>query len=99
MVGLRSIDTWWACVMPPPPSVGTLAIDPLHHRVDRRAHRPAPDRGHTGPLPRGLEVLAREYGAEEVVVVAITETWETRLRSYELLAGAFGLTPRGQERR
>lgn len=44
-------------------------------------------------------MLAREYGAEEVVVVAITETWETRLRSYELLAGAFGLTPRGQERR
>jgi hypothetical protein len=27
--------------------------------------------------------------------VTITETWETRLRSYELLAGAFGLTPRG----
>ena len=41
-----------------------------------------------------LEVLAREYGVDELVVVTITETWETRLRSYELLAEAFGLTPR-----
>ena len=42
-----------------------------------------------------LEALAGEYNVDEVVVVTITETWETRLRSYELLAGAFGLTPRG----
>jgi luciferase family oxidoreductase group 1 len=42
-----------------------------------------------------LEALAAEYGVDEVVVVTITETWETRLRSYELLASAFGLTPRG----
>jgi luciferase family oxidoreductase group 1 len=42
-----------------------------------------------------LEALAAEYGVDEAVVVTITETWETRLRSYELLAGAFGLTPRG----
>src|SRR6185503_14251983 len=41
-----------------------------------------------------LEALAAEYGVDEVVVVTITETWETRLRSYELLAGAFELTPR-----
>jgi hypothetical protein len=32
---------------------------------------------------------------DEVVVVCITESWETRRRSYELLAAAFGLTPRG----
>jgi alkanesulfonate monooxygenase SsuD/methylene tetrahydromethanopterin reductase-like flavin-dependent oxidoreductase (luciferase family) len=42
----------------------------------------------------GLEALAAEYGVDEVVVVTITESWETRRRSYELLAGAFGLTPR-----
>jgi hypothetical protein len=29
------------------------------------------------------------------VIVCITESWETRRRSYELLAEAFGLTPRG----
>ena len=43
----------------------------------------------------GLEALAAEYGVDEVVGVTITESWETRLRSYALLAEAFGLTPRG----
>ena len=42
-----------------------------------------------------LEALATEYAVDELVVVTITETWETRVRSYELLAGAFELTPRG----
>jgi luciferase family oxidoreductase group 1 len=42
----------------------------------------------------GLEALAAEYGVDELVVVTITESWTTRLRSYELLARAFGLTPR-----
>src|SRR5256884_237753 len=37
---------------------------------------------------------AAEYGVDEMVVVTITESWETRRRSYELLAGAFGLPPR-----
>jgi luciferase family oxidoreductase group 1 len=41
-----------------------------------------------------IEGLAAEYGVDEVVIVTITESWETRRRSYELLAGAFGLTPR-----
>ena len=38
-----------------------------------------------------LEALARDYGVDEIVVVTITETAATRLRSYELLAGIFGL--------
>jgi luciferase family oxidoreductase group 1 len=42
-----------------------------------------------------VEALAAEYGAEEVMVVTITESWETRRRSYELLADVFELTPRG----
>jgi luciferase family oxidoreductase group 1 len=42
-----------------------------------------------------LEALAAEYGVDEVVVVCITESWETRRRSYELLATVCGLTPRG----
>ena len=44
-----------------------------------------------------LRVLAAEYGVEEAVVVTITESWETRRRSYELLADAFELTPRGEQ--
>jgi luciferase family oxidoreductase group 1 len=39
--------------------------------------------------------LAAEYGVDELVIVTITESFETRLRSYELLARAFGLRARG----
>jgi alkanesulfonate monooxygenase SsuD/methylene tetrahydromethanopterin reductase-like flavin-dependent oxidoreductase (luciferase family) len=42
-----------------------------------------------------IEALAAEYGTDEVMVVSITESWETRRRTYELLAEAFGLPPRG----
>lgn len=38
-----------------------------------------------------LEVLAGEYGVDEVVVVTVTADFETRLRSYELIAEAFDL--------
>ncbi len=38
-----------------------------------------------------LQSLAEEFGAEEVVVLSITPTFEQRVRSYELLAQAFGL--------
>jgi len=41
-----------------------------------------------------LEALAQEYGVDEIVVVTITETAATRLRSYELLAQAFELGTR-----
>jgi luciferase family oxidoreductase group 1 len=41
-----------------------------------------------------LEAMARDYGVEEIVAVTITETPETRRRSYELLADAFQLSAR-----
>jgi luciferase family oxidoreductase group 1 len=40
---------------------------------------------------QGLEAVAAEYGAEEVMVVNIMYDHEARLRSYALLAQAFGL--------
>ena len=40
----------------------------------------------------GLEAAAREYGAEEVMVVTITYEHEARRRSYELIAEALGLS-------
>lgn len=43
-----------------------------------------------------LEALAGEYGADEVIVVTITESWPTRLRSYALLAEVFELAPRSE---
>jgi luciferase family oxidoreductase group 1 len=42
----------------------------------------------------GIETVAQEYGAEEVIVVTITYDHEARRRSYELLADAMGLQPR-----
>ncbi len=39
----------------------------------------------------GLMTLAQAHGAEELVVVTITYDYASRLRSYELLADAFGL--------
>jgi luciferase family oxidoreductase group 1 len=40
----------------------------------------------------GLETLAQQYAADEVIVVTITHDHGARRRSYELLAEAFGLT-------
>ena len=38
----------------------------------------------------GIEAVAADYGAEEVIVVTITYDHEARRRSYELIAAAFG---------
>ncbi len=40
---------------------------------------------------RELSALLERYGAGELMVLTITGDYATRLRSYELLAGAFGL--------
>jgi alkanesulfonate monooxygenase SsuD/methylene tetrahydromethanopterin reductase-like flavin-dependent oxidoreductase (luciferase family) len=47
----------------------------------RRAIIGSPD-----PVRRGIEAVAAEYGAEEVMVVTITHDHEARRRSYELIA-------------
>ncbi len=41
-----------------------------------------------------LGVLAGQAGADELIVLTITHDFAARVRSYELLAEAFGLTPR-----
>jgi luciferase family oxidoreductase group 1 len=43
---------------------------------------------------RGIEELASEYGAGEVLIVTITHDHEARRRSYELIAEEFGLESR-----
>ena len=40
---------------------------------------------------QGLLALSADYGVDELVVVTITHDPKARLRSYELLAEAFGL--------
>jgi luciferase family oxidoreductase group 1 len=39
----------------------------------------------------GLEAIAGDYGAEEIMIVTITHSHEARKRSYALIAEAFGL--------
>jgi alkanesulfonate monooxygenase SsuD/methylene tetrahydromethanopterin reductase-like flavin-dependent oxidoreductase (luciferase family) len=39
----------------------------------------------------GLEAIASEYGAEELMIVTITHSHEARKHSYELIAEAFRL--------
>jgi alkanesulfonate monooxygenase SsuD/methylene tetrahydromethanopterin reductase-like flavin-dependent oxidoreductase (luciferase family) len=42
-----------------------------------------------------LLALKEQFGADELMVITITGDYATRLRSYELLAEAFGLSPAG----
>jgi luciferase family oxidoreductase group 1 len=58
-------------------------------RPGRRSVVGSPER-----VRAGLEEVASEYGADEVIVVTITYDHAARRRSYELLAEAFGLQPR-----
>ena len=49
--------------------------------------------GSPSTVRAGIEQLAGEYGAEEVIVVTITHDHRARRRSYELLAEAMDLQP------
>ena len=51
--------------------------------------------GSPAKVRAGIEALAHDYGADEVIVVTITHDHEARRRSYELLARAMALEPRG----
>jgi luciferase family oxidoreductase group 1 len=47
--------------------------------------------GTKGMVRAGLEAIASEYGAEELMIVTITHSHDARKHSYELIAEAFGL--------
>lgn len=47
--------------------------------------------GTPGQVKAGLEALAARYGADEIMVTAALHDPQARIRSYELIAGAFGL--------
>ena len=61
-------------------------LDPLAPTGGRREILGTPE-----TVRAGLETLADEYGAEEVIVVSIMHDHAARRRSYELIAEAFGL--------
>jgi luciferase family oxidoreductase group 1 len=79
-------------VPPPEKAVAFLAREgqaPGGAPPGRRAIIGTPEKARAG-----VEELASDYGAEEVIVVTITHDHEARRRSYELLADAMGLEPR-----
>jgi len=49
--------------------------------------------GSPATVRAGLEAVADEYGAGEVIVVTVAHSHAARERSYELIADAFGLRP------
>ncbi len=62
------------------------AVPPLVGARTRRRIVGAPE-----TVRRGLEAIAAEYGADEVMIVTITYDHAARRRSYELIAEAFEL--------
>jgi len=51
--------------------------------------------GSPATVRAGLEAVASEYGADEVLVLTITHDHDARRRSYELISEAFGLGASG----
>jgi luciferase family oxidoreductase group 1 len=49
--------------------------------------------GSPASVRAGLEAVASEYGAGELILVTVTNSHDARRRSYELIAEAFGLRP------
>ena len=45
--------------------------------------------GDPARVKEGLLLLANEYGADELMIVTVTHSYQDRLRSYELIADAF----------
>ena len=81
-----------------------IAVPSVETALDFLSRHPAPQSlpmgrraivGDASAVRNGLEDVAREYGASEVMVVTITHDHEARRRSYELIAREFELgTPR-----
>ena len=69
----------------------------LRYLAEARASaKPSGRRGIVGSpqvVKEGLDSVATEYGADELMVVTITYDHEARRRSYELVAEAFALAP------
>jgi luciferase family oxidoreductase group 1 len=77
-------------VPPPEKALEYLRDVPRSHQSSgRRAVLGTPDQ-----VRARLEEVADSYGAEEVIVVTITHDHAARVRSYELIAEAVGLTAR-----
>ncbi|HEX5712295.1 MAG TPA: LLM class flavin-dependent oxidoreductase [Solirubrobacterales bacterium] len=82
-------------LIPVPPPEKAERYFELHPEERERAGERRRLTGTPAQVRADIEALAAAYGAEEAIVVTITHDHEARLRSYELLAAEFGLTPEG----
>jgi luciferase family oxidoreductase group 1 len=80
--------------VPQPEAARTFLEDELGS-PDAKARNRRLIAGSPATVRAGIEAVARDYGAEEVMIVTITHDHRARRRSYELVAEAFGLTPEG----
>ena len=74
-----------------PPPEEALRFLAQEERLGRAMARRRSILGTPDTVRAGLEQVAADYGAEEVIVVTITHDHAARRRSYELIAEAFGL--------
>ena len=79
----------------PPPTLEDAASHPFTEEQleAARGKRSRQIVGTPQQVKAGIEALAEESEADEVVVLTITPAFEDRVKSYELLAAAFGLSP------
>jgi luciferase family oxidoreductase group 1 len=77
----------------PIPTLAEALATPLTDadRMRIRQHRRRAVIGSPARVRDGLLELRERYAADEIIVVTITGDYRSRLRSYELLAGAFDL--------
>jgi luciferase family oxidoreductase group 1 len=77
----------------PPPEKALRFLEGQPVQADSRGGGRRGVIGSPEKVRAGLEAVAAEYGAQEVMVVTITFDHAARRRSYELIAEAFGLEP------
>ena len=77
--------------IPVPPVEEALAWLEANPQADRRRRRTV--LGTPAEVRRGLDAVAAEYGADELMLVNIMPDHAARLRSYELVAAEYGLAP------
>jgi len=82
----------------PPPTLEEAAAHPFtdEELEGMRSKRSRQIVGTPDEVKAGIDDLVRESGADEVIVLTITPSFEDRLRSYELLAAAYGLSANGE---
>ncbi len=96
----RSVEGWRAGGLRGPiPHPDDVAGPPsVNHRIEVNGGRPAMVVGSPATVRAGIDALAAEYQADEVMVVTIVWDHVARIRSYELIADEYGLAAVGPGR-